>query len=218
MVIKNLVKRYKDTVVFDGFDLTIAEGAVTCILGESGAGKTTLLNIIAGLTSYEGEADRVRCSYIFQEPRLVPNLTVEGNLRLVCADGDKISAILSRVGLSEKAKNFPVALSGGQAQRVSIARAFLFDSDMILLDEPFSSLDLKLKIDMMNAFKEVRSSANGGRAAVFVTHDIDEALYLSDRIVVLSGGRIAFDCSNQPGAPFGAPSPLRERLIGVLIS
>lgn len=217
MYIKNLKKSYKDTPVFQNFNLEVREGQVTCILGESGAGKTTLLNIIAGLTSYEGEVEKVRCSYIFQEPRLVPNLTVFKNLSLVCKDEGQISSMLARVGLTEKAQSFPIALSGGQAQRVAIARAFLFPSDVVLMDEPFSSLDLKLKIDMMNAFNEVRS-ANGGRTAVFVTHDIDEALYLADRIIVLSGGETIFDSPNLKSGSFGAHCALRDQMISILTS
>lgn len=214
MYIKNLVKSYSDTAVFNGFYLQIEDGSVTCILGESGAGKTTLLNVIAGLTQYEGEVSPVRCSYIFQEPRLVPNLTVYKNLRFICHDEGAIADMLARAGLTEKAASYPVSLSGGQAQRVAIARAFLFESDVVLMDEPFSSLDLKLKINMMNAFSEVR--AKDGRTAVFVTHDIDEALYLADRIIVLSGGKIVFDCKNSPSRPFGAHSDLRDELIKVL--
>ena len=214
MYIKNLVKSYSDTAVFNGFYLQIEDGSVTCILGESGAGKTTLLNVIAGLTQYEGEVSPVRCSYIFQEPRLVPNLTVYKNLRLICRDEGAIADMLARAGLTEKASSYPVSLSGGQAQRVAIARAFLFTSDVVLMDEPFSSLDLKLKINMMNVFSEVR--AKDGRTAVFVTHDIDEALCLADRIIVLSGGKIVFDCKNSPSRPFGTHSDLREELIKVL--
>lgn len=214
MRIENLKKSYKDAIVFEHFNLEIEDGKVTCILGGSGAGKTTLLNVIAGLTSYEGAVDKVRCSYIFQEPRLVPNLTVRKNLKLICNDDEKINAVLARVGLAEKAESYPVALSGGQAQRVAIARAFLYESDVVLMDEPFSSLDLKLKKDMMQAFCEVRSAS--GRTAVFVTHDADEALFLADRIIVISDGKIIFDKPNNALASFGGNSPLREELIAAL--
>ncbi len=216
MIIKNLCKSYSSLKVFNGFNLDIEEGKVTCILGESGAGKSTLLNVIAGLTDYEGEVPAVRCSYIFQEPRLVPNLTVFKNLRLVCGDEEKINAMLERVKLSGKANSYPKTLSGGQAQRAAIARAFLFESDLVLMDEPFSSLDLRLKIDMMNAFGEVRS--RDGRTAIFVTHDIDEALCLSDRIIVLSRGKIIFDSPNTHGGKFGEHTPLRGQLINLFIS
>lgn len=216
MKIKHLSKRYSGQSIFEDFNLEIEKGKVTCILGESGAGKTTLLNIIAGLTEYEGEVESVSCSYIFQEPRLVPNLTVKNNLLLVCKDEQRIGSMLQRVGLSSKSESYPVALSGGQARRVAIARAFLYESDVVLMDEPFSSLDLKLKTDMINVFSEVRS-ANGGRTAVFVTHDVDEALYIADRIIVLSGGKIVFESANHRPQVFGGHSPLREELISVLL-
>ena len=216
MYVRHISKSYPGLQVLKDVSLDFAPGKVTCILGESGAGKTTLLNVIAGLTQYEGEVSPVRCSYIFQELRLVPNLTVYKNLRLICHDEGAIADMLARAGLTEKAASYPVSLSGGQAQRVAIARAFLFESDVVLMDEPFSSLDLKLKINMMNAFSEVR--AKDGRTAVFVTHDIDEALYLADRIIVLSGGKIVFDCKNSPSRPFGAHSDLRDELIKVLIA
>ena len=124
--------------------------------------------------------------------------------------------MLEKTGLTQKESSYPIALSGGQAQRVSVARAFLYKSDVVLMDEPFSSLDLKLKISMMRVFGEVR--ANDGRTAVFVTHDIDEALYLADRIIVLSDGKIVFDNINERNLSFGADSPLRQKLIGVLTS
>lgn len=201
--------------LFEDFSLCLEEGKVTCILGPSGAGKTTLLNVLAGLTDYKGEVPELKCSYIFQEPRLVPNLTVYKNVRLVCGDDQKIRAMLGRVGLEDKAQSYPVSLSGGQAQRVAVARAFLFDSDVVLMDEPFSSLDLKLKTDIMNAFKDARGE--GGRTAVFVTHDADEALYLSDRIIILRDGRIVFDSPNRPSGKYGAGSSLREKIISVLM-
>lgn len=216
MVIEHLYKRYNDLVIFDDFSLEIAEGGVTCILGPSGAGKSTLLNILAGLTSFKGDVPSLVCSYIFQQPRLVPNLTVRGNLSLVCRDKERVSDMLARVGLSDKEGSYPVALSGGQAQRVAIARAFLFDSRVVLMDEPFSSLDLKLKTHIMNVFREVRSG--DGRTAVFVTHDVDEAVYLSDRIIVLDGGKIIFDSPNAPADFYGQNTPLREKLFRVLSS
>ncbi|MDE6868790.1 MAG: ATP-binding cassette domain-containing protein, partial [Clostridia bacterium] len=131
--IKNLSKSYGKNVVYDGLDLSLEEGKITCVLGESGSGKTTLLNIIAGLTEYGGSVTKVGCSYIFQTPRLVPNLTVYGNLSLICKDGAKIDETLMRVGLYDKRDSYPIKLSGGQAQRVAIARAFLFGGEVILM-------------------------------------------------------------------------------------
>lgn len=212
--IRNLCKTYGNLTVYDNFNLEIEEGKVTCILGESGSGKTTLLNCIARLTDFSGEIPELKCSYVFQSPRLVPNLTVYKNLSLVLNDSEKINAILQKVRLSEKANEYPRNLSGGQAQRAGLARAFLAVSDIILLDEPFASLDLKLKTEMERLFFEIRKADN--RTALFVTHDIDEAINVADRIIVLKGGETVFDYTRPPQADSGGA--LRRALINALIS
>lgn len=212
--IRNLCKTYGNLTVYDNFNLEIEEGKVTCILGESGSGKTTLLNCIARLTDFSGEIPELKCSYVFQSSRLVPNLTVYKNLSLVLNDGEKINAILQKVRLSEKANEYPRNLSGGQAQRAGLARAFLAVSDIILLDEPFASLDLKLKTEMERLFFEIRKADN--RTALFVTHDIDEAINVADRIIVLKGGKTVFDYTRPPQADSGGA--LRRALINALIS
>ena len=210
--IKNLTKRYGGLTVYENFNLELKEGEVTCILGESGCGKTTLLNCIAGLTDYEGEITKVKCSYIFQTPRLVPNLTVGGNLKLICKDEKAIDAVLEKVSLTDKKGAYPVALSGGQAQRVSIARAFLYGGEVILMDEPFSSLDVKLQIEISQQFLQIQSESR--RTALFVTHSVDEALRLADRIVVINGGKVALDIY----AEIANMEALRMMLIGALIA
>lgn len=216
--IKNLNKSYGENVVYENFDFEIEEGKVTCILGGSGSGKTTLLNCIAGLTPYSGEITKLKCGYVFQSPRLVPNLTVEGNLKLVCNDMERIGDMLSRVRLGGKAKSYPVKLSGGEAQRVALARAFLFGGDIMLLDEPFSSLDVKLKKEITDLFFEIWQSTHP--TVLFVTHDIDETVSVAHRAVVLRGGKIIFDTSpdGEPPRPFGADSACRSRLISALMS
>lgn len=191
MRIENLAKSYGKLSVYENFNLEIEEGKITCILGESGSGKTTLLNCIARLTPFEGKIELRKCAYVFQTPRLVQNLTVYKNLSLICGDAEKIEKMLGSVRLTDKRDAYPAALSGGQAQRVSLARAFLFGGDMILMDEPFSSLDLKLKKEIISLFSELR--AEYGLTALFVTHDVDEALELSDRIIVIGGGKIMLD-------------------------
>lgn len=210
--IKNLTKRYGELTVYENFNLELEEGKVTCILGESGCGKTTLLNCIAGLTNYEGEITEVKCSYIFQTPRLVPNLTVGGNLKLICKDETAVDGILGKVRLTDKKNAYPIALSGGQAQRASVARAFLFGGEVILMDEPFSSLDLKLKKEISDLFLQIQSESR--RTALFVTHDVDEALALSHRIVVIDGGKTVLDVSSVGEDKDG----LRKRLISALIA
>ena len=189
--IKNLTKKYGELPVYENFNLSIEEGKIIAVLGESGSGKTTLLNCIAGLTGFDGSIPKLKCSYVFQTPRLVPNLTVKDNLKLICKDENKIDDILSKVHLKDKADSFPIKLSGGQAQRVSLARAFLFDSDVILLDEPLTSLDLKLKKEITDLFLSIWQDDK--RTAVYVTHDIDEAIFIAHRIIILRCGKILYD-------------------------
>lgn len=215
--IKNFSKSYQSVKVFENFSLRLEEGKITCILGESGSGKTTLLNAVAGLTDYCGSIPKLRCSYIFQSPRLVPNLTVYGNLKLVCGDDSKIFAMLEKVHLSDRAKSYPVNLSGGQAQRVAIARAFLFESEVILMDEPFSALDLKLKKEMTELFFEIWREDK--RTALFVTHDVDEAVSVAQRIIVINGGDVVYDKTPAGDLPraMGGAEELRRNIISVLL-
>ena len=191
--IENLSKKYGEFSVYENFSLSVEKGKITAILGESGSGKTTLLNCIAGLTAFEGKVPHMKCSYVFQTPRLIPNLTVTQNLKLICKDENRITEVLAKMHLEDRADSYPISLSGGQAQRVSLARAFLFDSDIILMDEPLSSLDLKLKREITDLFLSVWQ--NDMRTAVYVTHDIDEALYIAHRIIILRRGKILLDIS-----------------------
>lgn len=214
----NITKKYGNLTVYENFNFSIARGEITCILGESGSGKTTLLNMLAGLTPYEGSiSPELKYSYVFQRPRLVPGLTVRGNLALVCGDKGRVEDMLSAVELGERAESYPAQLSGGQAQRVSVARAFLYPSDVILMDEPFSSLDLALKLKVAALFLKLWRSER--RTAVFVTHDADEALMLANRIVVLKGGKVAaeFRPEGQPCADLFARAELRPQLIKSLL-
>lgn len=216
--IKNLSKSYAGVPVYSDFNLWLEEGKITCLLGSSGSGKTTLLNAIAGLTKCEGELPKLKCSYIFQTPQLVPNLTVLGNLLLVCRDEHKIYDMLKRVGLEEKAQSYPVNLSGGEAQRVAIARAFLYKSDILLMDEPLASLDIKRKKQIIELFFEIWKE--DGRTVLAVTHDVDEAAAIAQRILVLSEGRIVSDFA--PDTPVPRPlyngGELREKLINLLLN
>ncbi len=215
--IKNFSKTYSGMPVYENFDLSITEGEITCILGESGSGKTTLLNAIAELIKYEGSIPKLKCSYVFQTPRLVPNLTVYDNLKLICKDEKKVCDMLEKVRLSDKAHSFPLKLSGGQAQRVAIARAFLFESDIILMDEPFASLDIKLKAQMTELFFEVWCGDR--RTVLFVTHDVDEAVSVAQRIIVINGGKIIYDrrAEGQPPRALGQAEELRSGLISALL-
>lgn len=207
MRIENLTKKYGENTVYENFSLDINEGEITCILGESGSGKTTLLSCIAGITDFVGEISGVKCSYVFQTPRLVPNLTVYNNLKLVCSDDNNIKEILDGLFIRDKRNSYPISLSGGQAQRVSLARAMLADSDIILMDEPFSSLDMKLKRDISLLYKDWQKSS--AKTTLIVTHDVDEAIFFADRIIVLKDGKIAFDASKE--------KILREGIVSILL-
>jgi len=216
--IKNLTKKYGDLCVYNNFNFAFKKGQITCVLGESGCGKTTLLNVIANLTEYEGSVPKIKTSYIFQTPNLLPNLTVYGNLQLVCGDEEKIKSVINSCGLEEKINSYPNRLSGGQKQRVSIARAFLYDAELILMDEPFSFLDLKLKLSVAELFIKMQKSLN--KTALFVTHDIDEALMLADRIVLIKSGEIQREfipSKSEPPRPFGENEELRKQIIAELI-
>ena len=194
MKLIDITKSYGQTQVLKKFNLEINEKEITCILGPSGCGKTTLLNIISNLIDYEGkvEKDTGRISYIFQNKRLLTNLTVYDNLDYVLSNLQKdrqkrkeiINKILEIVELSSWQNKYPKELSGGMAQRVSMARAFVYPSSLLLMDEPFKGLDILLKKRLISAFLKLWQ--NDERTVVFVTHDIDEAILISDRIILLS--------------------------------
>lgn len=213
--IENLTVSYGSNVVYDCFCLNVEDGKITCVLGESGCGKTTLLNAVAGLIPYGGTVSRVKTSYVFQSPRLVPYVTVIKNLTVAGAERQTALGMLERVGLGDRAEAYPVTLSGGEAQRVSLCRALLYKSDVLLMDEPFSSLDLKTKFSAMEIFLALQKEE--GRTTLFVTHDVDEAVYLADRIVVVKDGAIAGDFANAEKTAFGGNSELREEIIRTLL-
>lgn len=203
MKIAGLTKRYKDMLALDDLSVEFEEGKTTAVLGESGAGKTTLLNAIAGLTRYEGTIEGAgSVSYLFQDSRLLPHMTAEENINFVLKKGDRgigAAEMLVRVGLKGKEKRYPRELSGGEQRRVAIARALLFPHDALLMDEPFSSLDLSLKRDLLSLVAEL--CAERKETVVFVTHDVREAALASSRAVVLKGGKIVGD------VPIPAPYP-----------
>lgn len=183
-----LRKAFGRVTVIDGWDLEVEEGERVAILGPSGCGKTTFLRIVAGIEkNYEGEVTlkAERIGYAFQEPRLIPWITVVENLRLVRDEPSKIAELLAEFDLEGFEKFYPWQISEGMRQRVNLARALLFEPDLLLLDEPFDALDLKTKIKVMEhivwKWKEKRFSM------VFVTHNLKEALFLADRILIVSG-------------------------------
>ena len=165
MKFKNIVKRFGDKTVYDGFSANF--DGITAVLGRSGCGKTTLLNIAAKLTDYEGNVEVIgETSYIFQQPRLVKNLTVSENLTLIGADKAQAEKMLKEVGVDGGL--YPKQLSGGMADRVSLARAFVRGGGTLLMDEPFRGLDIGLKSRIMELFKKLYG--NSGGDVLFVTH------------------------------------------------
>ena len=190
--LKNIHKSYGSKVIFDNYNMELEENKITALMGPSGSGKTTLANILAGLTSYKGEVTGVtKVSYIFQESRLLPNLTVQDNLEYVLKREIKnseerkkiIEDILTKVKLIEYKDYYPDELSGGMAQRVSIARAFIYPSSLLIMDEPFKELDEKLKEQVINEFIELHKSSP--RTVLFITHDKTEATRLASKIINL---------------------------------
>lgn len=186
--VKNLTCSYEQKTIFDNFDVTFEQGKINVILGGSGVGKTTLLNAIAGIKSYEGQIEGCEggVSYIFQKDRLIPSISVYKNLDLILKGVVKDKAERKRMieqtavdlEIFDVLKSLPSEISGGQAQRVSMARAFLYPSDVMLLDEPFKALDTALKTRLIKQFAALQEKKN--KTVVFVTHAIDECLLLAD--------------------------------------
>lgn len=186
--VKNFTCSYEQKTIFDNFDVTFEQGKINVILGGSGVGKTTLLNAIAGIKSYEGQIEGCEggVSYIFQKDRLIPSISVYKNLDLilkgVVMDKAERKRMIEQTAvdleISDVLKSLPSEISGGQAQRVSMARAFLYPSDVMLLDEPFKALDTALKTRLIKQFAALQEKKN--KTVVFVTHAIDECLLLAD--------------------------------------
>lgn len=186
--VKNLTCSYEQKTIFDNFDVTFEQGKINVILGGSGVGKTTLLNAIAGIKSYEGQIEGCEggVSYIFQKDRLIPSISVYKNLDLilkgVVKDKAERKIMIEQTAVDleifDVLKSLPSEISGGQAQRVSMARAFLYPSDVMLLDEPFKALDTALKTRLIKQFAALQEKKN--KTVVFVTHAIDECLLLAD--------------------------------------
>ena len=182
--------------VLDGIHLEIPANKITVILGRSGCGKTTLLRLVAGLEEVdEGEIEAAgvnKKAYVFQEDRLMPWLNVKKNITFGIknkeVNDEKIDGIIETVGLSKFCTSYPHQLSGGMKQRVSIARAFAYDPDFIMMDEPFSALDYFTREQMQRELIRIHEKTNC--SILFVTHSIDEALILGDKIVILEKGII----------------------------
>jgi NitT/TauT family transport system ATP-binding protein len=224
-------------VALDNVSLAVADREFVCLLGPSGCGKTTVLNVLSGLDQqYIGEvrvagkllsrdgAHPFRIGYVFQEPRLLPWLTVRGNIEFALGSvgitasewRERVNAWLTRVGLNDFAQAYPHELSGGMQQRTAIARAFAVDPELLLMDEPFSGLDeltaRSMRELLLGLWQETR------KTVLFVTHNCFEACFVADRIVVFSPrpGRITQEISVELPRPRDYENPrLFERSVAV---
>jgi sulfonate transport system ATP-binding protein len=191
--LRGFTRRFGANTVLDGIDLEIAEGEFVALLGRSGSGKTTLLRTLAGLDAVsEGDA-RIPASraVVFQEPRLLPWKRVWANV-LIGLEGRAQSRALAlgalrEVELAHRADAWPATLSGGEAQRAALARALVREPKLLLLDEPFASLDALTRIRMHSLVAALWAAHRP--AVLLVTHDVDEAIALADRVLVLAGGK-----------------------------
>jgi iron(III) transport system ATP-binding protein len=224
LVVADLHKAFGTNSVLTGVDLTVPTGSLTAILGPSGSGKTTLLRLIAGFERADRGAialagtvvdaagstwvasERRRIGYVPQEGSLFPHLTVRKNvgfgLPRGARDGGRVDELLELIGMEGLGARYPHQLSGGQQQRVALARALATRPELVLLDEPFSSLDPALRSGVRADVKRLIHAA--GATALLVTHDQDEALSLADRVAVIRSGRVC-QCDT-PQALYDAPT------------
>ncbi|CAB4899486.1 unannotated protein [freshwater metagenome] len=196
LVLADVRRRFDGRAVLDGLDLVVPHGQLVALLGQSGCGKSTLLRIIADLDR-EAEGDVFvpeRRAVVFQDPRLMPWKRVSDNVSLgVRGDdvGARVREVLADVQMTAHARAWPATLSGGEAQRVSLARALIRRPDLLLLDEPFGALDALTRIKMRALLAVM--CAKYRPTVLFVTHDVEEALIFADRVIVLDAGRFTFD-------------------------
>ncbi|SMD23044.1 ABC transporter ATP-binding protein [Lentzea albidocapillata] len=203
--LKGLRKSFGGNVALDGLDLELAEGELVSLLGPSGCGKTTALRIVAGFeTSDSGTvtvggkditkvpANKRDMGMVFQAYSLFPNMTAAQNvafgLKMRKADAKKAGELLELVGLTHLGGRYPHQMSGGQQQRVALARALAIQPRVLLLDEPLSALDAKVRVNLRDEIRRIQTEL--GMTTLFVTHDQEEALAVSDRVGVMSHGRL----------------------------
>ncbi|PSP85230.1 ABC transporter ATP-binding protein [Halobacteriales archaeon QS_1_68_17] len=211
LALDGITKRYDGTTVIDDLDLTVEEGELLTLLGPSGCGKTTTLRLIAGLerpdagqVQIDGAVasgpgtftppERRDVGIVFQEFALFPHKTAAENVAFGLKDRPpvererRVDELFELVGLTEQRESYPAELSGGQQQRVALARSLAPEPRLLLLDEPFSNLDVDLRVEMREEVRRILKEA--GVTAVSVTHDQEEAMSISDRVAVMSDGTI----------------------------
>lgn len=187
MQIKNLTIKYGEKIAIKNLSFDLLQGKVNCILGQSGSGKTSILNAIASLVPYEGNIEgQGKVSLCFQQPTLIPTINCYKNCEIVLqniANKEKlICDIFEKLSITECLYKLPSKISGGQASRVSLARALCYGGDTLMLDESFRSLDYKLKWQLLGILPQLTQK---NTTILFVTHDLDEAVMVSDRIIML---------------------------------
>jgi sulfonate transport system ATP-binding protein len=202
--VKGLTREFDGRVVIAGLDLEIAPGEFVALLGQSGCGKSTLLRVLAGLdTQISGDVTVPRKRAVaFQAPRLMPWKRVWRNVVLGLPgrpDRERAIRYLEEVGIAARAGAWPKTLSGGEAQRVSLARALVREPDLLLLDEPFGALDALTRVKAQQLVADLW--LRHGCSVLLVTHDVEEALRLADRVLVMRDGVIAH------GSPVDLPRP-----------
>jgi len=222
VVASRVTRRYGERTVLDGLDLEIERGEFVALLGKSGCGKTTLLRALAGLDPVDGGTLEVpeRRTVVFQEHRLLPWWKVWRNVAIGLPRATaraRAQSALEEVGLDKHANAWPVTLSGGEAQRVALARALVREPELLLLDEPFAALDALTRLRMHGLVRDLTTRHRP--AVLLVTHDVDEAILLADRVVTMRDGRlaaehrVASEARDRGSAPFAA---LRHALLGEL--
>jgi iron(III) transport system ATP-binding protein len=204
-------KSFGGTTAVDGATVVVREGEIVALLGPSGSGKTTLLRLVAGFEAPDAgtvsiggravagagtwvEPERRRVGMVFQDGALFPHLTVAGNVGFGHPRAGRVEECLELVGLADRARSYPHELSGGERQRVALARALATEPAVVLLDEPFASLDASLRTSLREEVADILRRTDA--SALFVTHDQQEALSLADRITLLRDG-----CVEQEGPP-----------------
>ncbi len=219
IVLSDVSVRYGERIVYNGLSQTFEAGKVHVVLGCSGCGKTTLLNVVANLIPFDGSCVCGKPSYVFQEPRLA-TASVLSNVQMVLRDGEdgKTTSETARQYLFEaeigsKAARLVTTLSGGEQQRVALARAFAYPSDVLLLDEPFKSLDYKVRRKLFVTLDKLLAQCP--RTTLFVTHDIDEALSLADYVYVASGSPVVLEQVAQITTPRSSRNLYSDELLSL---
>ena len=183
--IKNVTFFFGKERIIDNLSLKLEEGRVYCIMGASGVGKTTLLRVLSGLLKPQSgkvmHADELTKTFIFQENRLLPHMSIYDNIKFVTDNEKKINAALNATSLSAEKDKSADELSGGMARRAAIARAAAHDGDVFFIDEPLYGLDIKTSEEILSLIKSTVS----GKTAVIITHSPEEAFYLADEIIFL---------------------------------